>query len=135
MNSDMIPILAVLITAISTLVAVFITNYFNMKSLDKNLKISSGFILTSLNTLKEYLPYISNSLTYEYSNGGLEGINNKIKVLKRTNIMDKFVSIEWDGKDDDGDYIANGTYIYKLIVKTDDGSYSKVHTGKLAKLK
>ncbi len=59
----------------------------------------------------------------------------KIKVLKRTNIMDKFVSIEWDGKDDDGDYIANGTYIYKLIVKTDDGSYSKVHTGKLAKLK
>ncbi len=59
----------------------------------------------------------------------------KIRVLKRTNIMDKFVSIEWDGKDDDGDYIANGTYIYKLIVKTDDGSYSKVHTGKLAKLK
>lgn len=58
-------------------------NYFN-QSLDKNLKISSGFISTSLNTLKEYLPYISNSLNYEYSNGGLEGINNKIKVLKRT---------------------------------------------------
>lgn len=38
MNSDMIPILAVLITATSTLVAVFITNYFNMKSLEKNLK-------------------------------------------------------------------------------------------------
>ena len=35
MNSDMIPIL---ITATSTLVAVFITNYFNMKSLEKNLK-------------------------------------------------------------------------------------------------
>lgn len=34
----MIPILAVLITATSTLVAVFITNYFNMKSLEKNLK-------------------------------------------------------------------------------------------------
>ena len=31
----MIPIL---ITATSTLVAVFITNYFNMKSLEKNLK-------------------------------------------------------------------------------------------------
>ncbi|MCE1166325.1 MAG: type IX secretion system sortase PorU, partial [Bacteroidetes bacterium] len=59
----------------------------------------------------------------------------KIKVLKRTNIMDKFVSIEWDGKDDDGDYIANGTYIYKVIVKTGDGSFSNVQTGKLAKLK
>lgn len=34
----MIPILAVLITATSTLVAVFITNYFNMKSFEKNLK-------------------------------------------------------------------------------------------------
>ena len=57
--------------------------YFK-QSVDKNLKISSGFIFTSLNTFKEYLPYIANSLTYEYSNGGLEGINNKIKVLKRT---------------------------------------------------
>lgn len=41
MNSDMIPILAVLITATSTLVAVFITNYFNMKSLEKNLRSQS----------------------------------------------------------------------------------------------
>ena len=38
MNKEMIPIFAVLITAISTLLAVFITNYFNMKSLERNLK-------------------------------------------------------------------------------------------------
>ena len=59
----------------------------------------------------------------------------KIQNIKRTNISDKNVSIEWDGKDADGDYIANGTYIYKLIVKSDDGSYSNVQTGKLVKLK
>jgi hypothetical protein len=26
-------------------------------------------------------------------------------------------SIYWDGKDDDGDYIANGTYLYKFIIQ------------------
>ena len=57
-------------------------NHF-IQSVDKNLKNSSGFILTALNTFKEYLSHIANSLTYDYSNGGLEGINNKIKVLKR----------------------------------------------------
>ena len=58
-----------------------------------------------------------------------------IKNIRRTNISDKFVVMDWDGKDDDGDYIANGTYIYKLIIKSEDGSFSNVTTGKLAKLK
>lgn len=58
-----------------------------------------------------------------------------IKELNKTNITDKFVSIEWDGKDSDGDGIANGTYIYKILIKTEDGSFSKSSIGKLAKLK
>ncbi|MCI0473750.1 MAG: T9SS type A sorting domain-containing protein, partial [Ignavibacteria bacterium] len=58
-----------------------------------------------------------------------------IKTIKRTNITDKFVSIDWDGKDSDGDFIANGTYIYKLIIKSEDGAFSNIQTGKLAKLK
>ena len=58
-----------------------------------------------------------------------------IKTIKRTNITEKFVSIDWDGKDSDGDFIANGTYIYKLIIKSEDGAFSTIQTGKLAKLK
>lgn len=58
-----------------------------------------------------------------------------IKELNKTNITDKFVNIEWDGRDDDGDAIANGTYIYKIIIKSETGSFSKSSTGKLAKLK
>lgn len=47
-------------------------NYCKFKNLMK----------VSLKTFKKYLEYIENSLNYEYSNGKLEGINRKIKVLK-----------------------------------------------------
>jgi len=58
-----------------------------------------------------------------------------IKELVQNNIPDKFVTVPWDGKDNDGDYIANGTYLYKVIIKSTDGSFSNTNTGKLAKLK
>ena len=37
----------------------------------------------SIKTLKEYLPYIKNTLSNPYHNGFVEGNNNFIKVLKR----------------------------------------------------
>ena len=42
-----------------------------------------GYMKTSIKTLKKHLPYIRNSFIYPYSNGRIEGINNKIKVLNR----------------------------------------------------
>ena len=45
-------------------------------------KISS-YMKTSVKTLKEYLPYIKNTLSNPYHNGFEEGNNNFIKVLKR----------------------------------------------------
>lgn len=38
---------------------------------------------TSVKTLQNYIGYIENSFIYDYTNGILEGINNKIKVIKR----------------------------------------------------
>lgn len=58
-----------------------------------------------------------------------------IKELNKSNITDKFVSIDWDGKDNDGDYIANGTYIYKINIKTESGGFAQNSTGKLVVLK
>jgi hypothetical protein len=58
-----------------------------------------------------------------------------IKELNQSNITDKFVKIDWDGRDDDGDNIANGTYIYRLVVKSQDGNFNETSTGKIAKLK
>ena len=43
----------------------------------------SSYMKISLTTLKEYAPFIQNAFQYPYTNGGLEGKNNLIKVIKR----------------------------------------------------
>lgn len=43
----------------------------------------SPLMETSLKTLKKHLPRIENTFNFPYSNGPLEGIINKIKVIKR----------------------------------------------------
>lgn len=43
----------------------------------------SEYMKTSIKTLKEYFPYIENTLSNPYHNGFVEGNNNFIKVLKR----------------------------------------------------
>lgn len=58
-----------------------------------------------------------------------------IKEITRTNITDKNVILDWDGRDNDGDAIANGTYIYKVTIKSEQGFYNKTSTGIIAKLK
>jgi hypothetical protein len=57
-----------------------------------------------------------------------------IKEIEKQNITDRFVVIDWDGKDNDGDEISNGTYLYKVIVKSVDGEFNKSVLGKLAVL-
>ena len=59
-------------------------NYNELKIIlnNKYNKISN-YMRTSIKTLKEYLPYIKNTLNNSYHNGYVEGNNNFIKVLKR----------------------------------------------------
>lgn len=57
-----------------------------------------------------------------------------IKEIEKQNVQDRFVVIDWDGMDNDGDRVANGTYLYKIIVKSIDGSFNKSVLGKLAVL-
>ncbi len=38
---------------------------------------------TSIKSLKAYREYIVNTMNTDYTNGVIEGINNKIKVIKR----------------------------------------------------
>ncbi len=55
-----------------------------------------------------------------------------IKEIESNNVGEKFVKINWDGRDGDGDMIANGTYLYKIIVKSSDGAFNRSVLGKLA---
>lgn len=45
---------------------------------------------------------------------------------------DRFVKIDWNGRDKDNNEIANGVYLYKIIVNSLDGSVSQNVIGKLA---
>jgi hypothetical protein len=47
-------------------------------------------------------------------------------------ISDRFVRIYWSGLDDDGDRIANGVYLYKVIARTIDGTYTSEALGRMA---
>ena len=51
--------------------------------LDKEYENISEYMETSLNTARDYKDYILNALKYGYTNGVIEGINNKIKAIKR----------------------------------------------------
>ena len=51
--------------------------------LEKYIDIDTRRLSKAINTMKKHKEYILNAIKYEYSNGSLEGFNNKIKLLKR----------------------------------------------------
>lgn len=58
-----------------------------------------------------------------------------LESIKRSSITDNFIRIDWNGRDRDGDKLANGIYLYKVIVKTQDGRFTSESIGKLSVLK
>jgi hypothetical protein len=57
-----------------------------------------------------------------------------IRTIESQSGGDSFVRIPWDGRDRDGDAIANGVYLYKLVVSTLDGRFTSEALGKLSKV-
>jgi hypothetical protein len=55
-----------------------------------------------------------------------------IKKVYAYGINDRFVRIHWPGRDEDGDQLANGIYLYKVIARTTDGTYTSEALGKMA---
>ncbi len=55
-----------------------------------------------------------------------------IQKIEKQNVIEKFVRIDWDGKDSDGDQLGNGVYLYKIIINSLDNSKSSEALGKLA---
>jgi hypothetical protein len=45
------------------------------------------------------------------------------------------VRVPWDGRDREGDVLANGVYLYRLVAQTVDGRFTSEVLGKLSVLK
>ncbi|TAK56134.1 MAG: type IX secretion system sortase PorU, partial [Bacteroidetes bacterium] len=58
-----------------------------------------------------------------------------IQTLESRNANTQIINISWDGRDRDGDEIANGIYLYKAVVKTSDRRLTGEAFGKLSVLK
>ena len=84
----------------------------------------------------------SNTTTFTFQRTSSDVIDVEIKIysvagrllcaLTAPNITDTFVRIPWDGKDNEGNALANGVYFYKLIARSKNDQRSNETIGKLA---
>ncbi|MBN2572869.1 MAG: type IX secretion system sortase PorU, partial [Ignavibacteriales bacterium] len=134
-------------------------DFYNFDVGDYTIKVRAWDIFNNLSEKEEYFSVVEDGqialrdlynypnpfsdLTYfTFHHNLLEEINVTIKIytiagrlikeIKSENIFDKYIILEWDGRDEDGDMLANGTYLYKLNVETIDGKYKENLLGKLA---
>ncbi|MFA3782900.1 type IX secretion system sortase PorU [Melioribacteraceae bacterium 4301-Me] len=113
----------------------------NLTTKESNFTVVSGNDLVIRNVVNYPNPFMSNT-TFTFQHNLNKPIDVKIKIytiagrmikeIKEDYIADKFVKIDWDGRDEDGNLIANGVYLYKLIVRSSDGQYTQNVLGKLA---
>jgi hypothetical protein len=85
------------------------------------------------------------STTFTFQRTSVDPIDVEIKIytvagrliqtIEAPSIIDRFVEIPWDGRDRDGNELANGVYFYKVIAKSLDGSSTSEALGKLAVLR
>ncbi|MBI1804026.1 MAG: type IX secretion system sortase PorU [Ignavibacteriae bacterium] len=55
-----------------------------------------------------------------------------IQSLAVKNVTSQFVRIPWDGRDRDGDVLANGVYLYKVSASTQDRRFASEALGKVS---
>jgi hypothetical protein len=117
--------------------------YNNSSEVSIDFVVSSSGILQVMNVYNFPNPF-KNSTWFTFQHNYPDPINVKIKIytvagrlIKEINnqgINDKFVAINWSGKDEDGETLGNGIYIYSLTVEAGNGQ-TLTTTSKLAVLK
>ncbi len=85
---------------------------------------------------------VNNSTYFTFQHSYDQPVNVTIKIysvagrlihkIERQNVLEKFVKIYWDGRDQEGDYPGNGVYLYKIIINSLDNAKSSEALGKLA---
>jgi hypothetical protein len=109
--------------------------YFEVASSDR-LTVSDVFNYPnpfSGETLFTFRQNLSDALDVEVKVYTLAG--RLIQSLKLMTAGEPMVRVPWDGRDRDGDILANGVYLYKLVVRTADGRFTSEALGKLTVLR
>jgi hypothetical protein len=113
----------------------------NSSEAETYFEVSLADDLTMLNVVNYPNPF-SNSTTFTFQRNVIDPINVEVKIfsiagrligkMSVQNITDRSVRIPWDGRDNDGASLANGIYLYKLIVRSQNGQHTSETIGKLA---
>lgn len=113
----------------------------NSSEAEEHFTVVGGSDLVVRDVLNYPNPFSSNT-TFTFQRNTSTPVDVKIKVytiagrmireIEGMSITDKFVRIDWDGRDNDGNLLANGVYLYKLIVKSAGDENKQEVLGKLA---
>ncbi len=114
-------------------------NNFSSKTINFTVVDNEGLTIKNVYNYPDPFKY---NTTFTFQQNVSKPINVKIRIftvagrlirqIEKMGVNEKFVKVNWDGRDQEGDIIANGTYLYKVIVQTADGEYNKSVLGKLA---
>jgi hypothetical protein len=119
-------------------------SFNNSATAETSFDVSADERLTVSQVLNYPNPFSSGTeFTFRQNTGGALHVTVKvytlagrvIQTIEGTYPAEPFMRIPWDGRDRDGDILANGVYLYKLIVRTADGRFGGETLGKLSILK
>ncbi len=118
--------------------------YNNAASADAVFEVASTDQLRVTEVMNYPNPF-AQTTAFTFKQNLLEPLNITVKIytiagrliqtVEAVSAGDPFVNVPWDGRDRDGDILANGVYLYKIVVKTSDGRFTSESLGKLAVLK
>ncbi len=113
----------------------------NFSTAESNFTVVEDNRLAIENVVNYPNPFASNT-TFTFQHNLSDAVNVKIQIytiagrkireIEVPSIIDRFVRIDWDGRDQDNSIIANGTYFYKLTVESVNGNFKENVLGKLA---
>ena len=102
--------------------------------------VRSSDILDVINPVNYPNPF-SGQTTFTFQRASTNPIDVEVRIysvagrllqtVHAEGLSDRFVRILWDGRDRDGDLVANGVYLYRIVARTTDGGQSAEAMGKL----
>jgi len=119
-------------------------SYNNSASAETFFEVSSSDNLTITDVFPYPNPFAdATAFTFRHNQNGTLDVEVKVytiagrlvQSLQQTSTGDRMVRLPWDGRDRDGDVLANGVYLYKLIVRTVDGRFTSESLGKMSVLR